>query len=125
MPHSYWRTKAGSAIDFVVYGLGDFWAIEVKHSARVRAADLRSLKMFREDYPEVRCAFVYRGRERLQMDGIRVCPARNFCRGCCLGILSFSAVQPISFHPRKVSLTLIGFLYAGLFCWRSGLINAQ
>ena len=38
----YWRTRAGSEVDFVIYGPAQFTAIEVKHSATVRGSDLRS-----------------------------------------------------------------------------------
>ncbi len=49
---SFWRTKAGSEVDFVVYGRDGFWAVEVKHTGEIRPADLRGLRAFREDYPE-------------------------------------------------------------------------
>ncbi len=74
----YWRTRAGVEVDFVVYGEGGFWAIEVKHTARVRNQDLRSLKAFRKDYPECRTALVYRGRDRLLVDGVLCVPADEF-----------------------------------------------
>ena len=41
----FWRTAAGSEVDFVVYGEEVFWAIEVKNTSRVRPEDLRSLKV--------------------------------------------------------------------------------
>lgn len=77
---SFWRTKAGSEVDFVVYGLGGFWALEVKHSANVRAADLRGLKAFREDYPEASLRLLYRGEEALEVDGIPCLPCDSFLR---------------------------------------------
>lgn len=40
----YWRTRAGSEVDFVVYGEDESWALEVKHSRRVRLSDLRHLR---------------------------------------------------------------------------------
>jgi predicted AAA+ superfamily ATPase len=66
----YWRTRAGSEVDFAVYGAGGFWALEVKHAARVRRSDLRSLVAFGADHPEARLAFLYRGRERIEIEGI-------------------------------------------------------
>ncbi|MDE0389822.1 MAG: DUF4143 domain-containing protein, partial [Rhodospirillales bacterium] len=48
---AFWRTRAGSEVDFVLYGRDVFWALEVKHAARIRPADLRSLKSFAGDYP--------------------------------------------------------------------------
>jgi len=77
---SFWRTKAGSEVDFVIYGRGGFWALEVKHSASVRPADLRGLKAFREDYPEASLRLLYRGKESLEVDGIRCLPCDAFLR---------------------------------------------
>ncbi len=82
---SFWRTKAGAEVDFVVYGRGGFWALEVKHSANVRPADLRGLKAFREDYPEARLRLLYRGDEALEVDGIRCLPCDAFLRGLVPG----------------------------------------
>ena len=76
----YWRTRAGSEVDFVVYGPEGFWAWEVKRSARVHARDLRALKAFREDYPEAEVMLLYLGQERLEIDGIRVTPCEQFLR---------------------------------------------
>ena len=75
---SFWRTRAGSEVDFVLYGSDGFWAIEVKNTARVRPADLRPLKAFREDYPEASLRLLYRGRERLSIDGILCLPCKEF-----------------------------------------------
>jgi predicted AAA+ superfamily ATPase len=82
---SYWRTKSGTEVDFVVYGRVGFWAIEVKHATAVRAADLRALKAFREDYPEAILRLLYRGRERLEIDGILCLPCDEFLRGIVPG----------------------------------------
>ena len=75
---SYWRTRGGSEVDFVMYGETGFSAIEVKHSRRVDPSDLRGLKAFREDYPEVDVALIYRGNERRRIDGIWCVPAEDF-----------------------------------------------
>ena len=48
----FWRTKSGSEVDFVVYGNDCFFAWEVKRSTSAHSVDLRSLKSFRQDYPE-------------------------------------------------------------------------
>jgi predicted AAA+ superfamily ATPase len=77
----YWRTKSGSEVDFVVYGRGGFWAIEVKSARRVQSADLRGLLAFRDDYPTVRLGLVYRGAERLLPDGVPCVPAGEFLAG--------------------------------------------
>lgn len=76
----YWRTRAGLEVDFVVYGQDGFWAIEVKNTAAVRSRDLRALKSFREDYPECQPVFVYRGPERLLVDGVLCVPGDEFLR---------------------------------------------
>ncbi len=70
----FWRTKSGNEVDFVVYGKGSFHAFEVKNSATVRARDLRGLRTFLEDYPEAEARLLYRGEERLLIQGIRCEP---------------------------------------------------
>jgi predicted AAA+ superfamily ATPase len=77
---SFWRTKTGNEVDFVIYGKGGFWAIEVKNGVAVRPADLRGLKAFREDYPEAVLRLLYRGSEALEIDGIRCLPCAEFLR---------------------------------------------
>lgn len=78
---SFWRTQGGSEVDFVLYGPGVFHAVEVKHSRDVRTADLRSLRAFGRDYPEAKLRLLYRGRDTLEMDGIRCLPCEDFLRG--------------------------------------------
>jgi len=75
---SFWRTRSGAEVDFVLYGPEEFWAIEVKHTKKVRSGDLRGLKSFLADYPEARGFLVYLGDERLGIDGITVLPASEF-----------------------------------------------
>lgn len=77
---SFWRTRAGAEVDFVIYGRNGFWAVEVKHSATIRPADLRGLKAFREDYPEAELRLLYRGEETRLVDGIRCLPCDEFLR---------------------------------------------
>jgi len=76
----YWRTKAGSEVDFVLYGSEGFWAIEVKNTGTVRKSDLRPLKSFYQDYPECTPVFLYRGDENLLIDGISCIPCENFLK---------------------------------------------
>ena len=76
----FWRTAKGTEVDFVVYGGDGFWAIEVKNTARVRPKDLRGLKAFRADYPECTAALLYRGAERLRIDGVWCLPGEEFLR---------------------------------------------
>lgn len=78
---SYWRTRAGSEIDFIVYGPDGFWAVEVKNAASVRHDDVRTLRTFRDDYPSCEPLLVYRGQERLAVNGVRCVPAYDFLVG--------------------------------------------
>ena len=74
----YWRTSAGSEVDFVVYGKDVFHAIEVKNATTIHPQDLRALKSFGEDYPEAKRYLIYRGKERLLRNGISIEPADEF-----------------------------------------------
>ena len=76
----FWRTRAGTEVDFVVYGQPGLQAFEVKNAASVHPGDLRPLRAFREDYPEADAALLYRGRERLRIDGIWCLPVDDFLR---------------------------------------------
>lgn len=82
---SFWRTKGGSEVDFVLYGGDGFHAIEVKHTRTVRPADLRALKAFGSDYPEATLRLLYRGEETLEIDGIRCLPCEEFLLGLVPG----------------------------------------
>lgn len=76
----FWRTSAGSEVDFIVYGQDRFWAIEVKNSASVHNSDLRSLRSFGEEYPEAKKILVYRGQEELLMGDIAILPCESFLK---------------------------------------------
>lgn len=78
---AYWRTRSGVEVDFVVYGADGFWAVEVKHGATVRREDVRSLRAFREDFPECEPLLVHRGGDHLLVDGVRCVPATAFLVG--------------------------------------------
>jgi predicted AAA+ superfamily ATPase len=77
----FWRTRSGLEVDFVVHGEAGFWAVDVQNSGRVRPADLRSLKAFVSDYPESTPLLLYRGDDRLRIDGILCAPVEEFLRG--------------------------------------------
>jgi predicted AAA+ superfamily ATPase len=77
---SYWRTKAGIEVDFVLYGQDTFWAIEVKNSAKINSNMLKGLLSFREDYPEAQAILLYRGHERLMIKDILCLPCEQFLR---------------------------------------------
>jgi len=74
----YWQTSTQVEVDFVIYGEGGLYALEVKNTDRVRPEDLRGLKSFGDDYPESRRYLLYRGKERLLRDGILILPAEAF-----------------------------------------------
>jgi len=74
----YWRTKSGSEVDFVLYGEETFSAIEVKNSRSVYRSDIRSLKAFKEDYPEAQVCLLYRGTERILLEGVLCIPCTEF-----------------------------------------------
>jgi uncharacterized protein len=77
---SFWRTRTGSEVDFVLYGEDVFVAMEVKNTMSVRRSDLRGLKSFRQDYPEAKLVFLYRGDEDSVIDGIRCRSVERFLR---------------------------------------------
>ncbi len=76
----FWRTRAGVEVDFVMYGADVFWAVEVQNAATVRSQDLRGLKTLSADYPECTPVLVYRGTDRLRIDGIWCVPGAEFLR---------------------------------------------
>ena len=76
----FWRTRAGLEVDFVLYGEGLFIGVEVKNSRRVSTKMLRGLKSFREDYPEAQTVLLYRGQDRLVIDGVLCLPCEEFLR---------------------------------------------
>jgi uncharacterized protein len=78
---SYWRTRSGVEVDLVVYGPNGFWAVEVKQAATVRREDVRALRAFRDDYPECEPLLLYRGADRLVVNGVRCMPVHEFLVG--------------------------------------------
>jgi predicted AAA+ superfamily ATPase len=76
----FWRTRSGVEVDFVVYGPDGLWAVEVKNSRRIHPNDLRGLRSFREEYPESKALFLYRGKDRLVKGGILCLPCVEFVK---------------------------------------------
>jgi predicted AAA+ superfamily ATPase len=76
----FWRTRSGVEVDFVVYGPDGLWAVEVKNSRKIYANDLRGLRSFREEYPESKALFLYRGKDRLDKGGILCLPCVEFVK---------------------------------------------
>ena len=75
---SYWRTRSGVEVDFVLYGADVFTAIEVKSSRHAYRSDVRSLRAFRTDYPEAEVCLLYRGPDRLMLDDVPCLPCGEF-----------------------------------------------
>jgi predicted AAA+ superfamily ATPase len=75
---AYWRTRTGIEVDFILYGTEGFWAVEVKNTSTVRREDVRALRSFRDDYPGCEPLLVYRGTERLVVNGVRSIPVHDF-----------------------------------------------
>jgi len=74
----FWRTRGGSEVDFILYGEHHFYAVEVKNSKQIHPQSLKSLKAFRNDYPEAKVMLLYRGSERLLIDEIPCWPVSDF-----------------------------------------------
>jgi len=74
----YWRTRGGSEVDFILYGENNFHAVEVKNASQIHPKSLRSLKTFLNDYPESSGTLLYRGTEKLVIDGITCWPVEDF-----------------------------------------------
>ncbi len=77
---SYWRTKSGSEVDFVLYGADVFVAIEVKRSRNVHHTDLRAIRAFKTDYPEATVCLLYMGSEVLRIGEVLCMPCDQFLR---------------------------------------------
>jgi predicted AAA+ superfamily ATPase len=75
---SFWKTRSGVEVDFIIYGPSSIYAVEVKNTNRVRPEDLRALKSFREDYPSAKLYLLYRGEHRIVTDGILCVPCMEF-----------------------------------------------
>jgi len=74
----FWRSKGGSEVDFVLYGEHHFYALEVKNGKQIHPKSLRGLKTFMADYPEARAIMLYRGNDKLIIDGITCWPVDDF-----------------------------------------------
>jgi predicted AAA+ superfamily ATPase len=75
---SFWRTRSGVEVDFIIYGPKEFLAIEVKNSKHVHPQDTRSLEEFLKDYPDAKGILLYRGAERIKKGNIICIPCEDF-----------------------------------------------
>ena len=78
---SFWRTKSGTEVGFIVYGNDGLWAVEVKNSKKIYSKDLKGLITFKEDYPTAQTFLLYRGNDRLLIKGILCLPCNDFLKG--------------------------------------------
>lgn len=76
----FWRTRFGLEVDFVLYGSETFVAIEVKNNTKINPTDLKGLQSFREDYPEAKAFFLYRGKDKVKKAEILCLPVDEFLR---------------------------------------------
>lgn len=70
----YWRTLAGIEVDFIIYGHNGFYAFEIKHSQTVSRHDIKGLKAFQNDYPDVTLYLIYGGNQQYNFSGVTVLP---------------------------------------------------
>jgi predicted AAA+ superfamily ATPase len=70
----YFRTAAGTEVDFVLYGERGLHAFEVKRAARLRGEDYAGLRAFAADYPMATCTLAYTGTKRYFDGPIEVIP---------------------------------------------------
>jgi len=74
----HWKTKLGQEVDFVLYGEAGLVAIEIKRAQSIRKSDLKSLKLFFQDYPMANVYMLYTGDQELFIDGIKIIPYEMF-----------------------------------------------
>jgi len=77
---SFWRTKSGTEVDFVVYGENGIRAFEVKNARNVHSRDVKGLTAFHEDYPIAKTTLLYRGTETIMVGGVRCVPVDRYLR---------------------------------------------
>lgn len=77
---SFWRTRSGVEVDFIVYGPMGFWAIEVKNTKQVSNADVKPLNIFLMDYPEATAILLYRGTECFRRGKVLCMPCEAFLK---------------------------------------------
>ncbi|MBU1104450.1 ATP-binding protein [Candidatus Parcubacteria bacterium] len=74
---SYWRTKSGVEVDFVLYGEDKLIAIEVKRKDNILKSDITGLLTFKTDYPMVKSFVFYGGDKILNINGVIAIPIKE------------------------------------------------
>jgi predicted AAA+ superfamily ATPase len=77
---SFWRTRGGSEVDFVVYGESGLYAIEVKNRATLHPRDFSGLRAFSFDYPEATPILLHRGAHKYRDGDVHCFPCEEFLR---------------------------------------------
>ena len=77
---SFWRTRSGLEVDFVLYGPRGLLAIEIKRSTQIQPKDTRALREFKKDYPPAKCFVFYGGPSPVYMDDVTVLPIEHALR---------------------------------------------
>ena len=77
---SFWRTRNGLEVDFVLYGPRGLLAIEIKRSTQIQPKDTRALREFKKDYPPAKCFVFYGGPSPVYMDDVTVLPVEHALR---------------------------------------------
>ena len=77
---SFWRTRNGLEVDFVLYGPRGLLAIEIKRSTQIQPKDTRALREFKKDYPPAKCLVFYGGPSPVYMDDVTVLPVEHALR---------------------------------------------
>ncbi len=77
---SFWRTRNGLEVDFVLYGPRGLLAIEIKRSTQIQPKDTRALREFKKDFPPAKCFVFYGGPSPVYMDDVTVLPIEHALR---------------------------------------------
>ncbi len=93
---SFWRSRNGVEVDFVLYGPKGLFAFEVKNTAQIRPQDLRSLREFKKDYPDAKLVYLYRGKEKLLRTEILCWPVDDFLMNLST---EWDPVEKLAFLP--------------------------
>lgn len=75
---SYWHTKDHKEVDFILYGVKGLFAIEAKSSSKFHSEDIKTLKLFRDEFPIAKCFLIYGGKKELIVDDVKIVPIEKF-----------------------------------------------
>lgn len=71
----YYRTAAGTEVDFIAYGKRGIRAFEIKSKKDIFSNDITGIKNFLADYPEAKGYVIYGGNMKRNKRGIEIWPA--------------------------------------------------